>query len=95
MVTIDGVAIPPRDIGPNHGALKAADYLRVASMAIAAYEYVVCKVSMTVIVTYPRPVISSLSLLNFGYTRLQVHVGKTVDVRILRGSQFDWNISAE
>jgi hypothetical protein len=88
MATMPGVAIPPRDIDPNHGALKAADYLRVASMAIAAYEYVVGIVFLTVVVTYPLPVISSPSLPNFGYTRLQVHVGKTFDVRI-RGSQFD------
>jgi hypothetical protein len=82
MVTMDGIAISPRDIGPNQGALTAADHLRVASMAVAAYEYVVHKVSMTVIVTYPRPVISSLSLPNFGCTRLQAHVGKTIDARI-------------
>jgi hypothetical protein len=86
MVTIDGVAqaVPSRDIGPNRGALTTADYLRVASMAIAAYEYVVRKVLMTAIVTYPRPVISSLSPPNFGYTRLQVHVGKTADVQVTR-----------
>jgi hypothetical protein len=82
MVTMDGVAIPPRDIDPNQGIPTAADHLRVAFMAIAAYEYVVRKVLMTVIVTYPRPVISTRSLPNSGCTRLQAHVGKTIDARI-------------
>jgi len=52
MITMDGVAISPRDIGPNKGGLTAADHLRVAFMTIAAYEYVVRKVLMTLIVTY-------------------------------------------
>ena len=41
----------PQTIDASEGALTAANYLRVSSIAIATYEYVVRIVSLIVIVT--------------------------------------------
>jgi hypothetical protein len=94
MGTIDIVAVASQVGAPNQGTLTAGSYLRVVSATIVFYEYVARRIYSTVVATYIRPVILSHSLPNFGYSRLQIDVGKTVDAR-MRGSCFDRNAPAE
>ena len=77
MAVIDIVAAAAA-ANSSQGGLVAANNLRIASIAIAAYEYVAGSCLLTVIVTSARSVISLLYLPRFDYTRLQVHVGKKV-----------------
>jgi len=58
--------------------LTAANNLRIASISVAAYEFVASSCLLTLLVTFIRPVISRLSLPNSGYTRLQVGAGMEV-----------------
>lgn len=79
-------------INPNQGALDAANNLRIASMTILAYEYVVLCVLLVLLGTYIRPVISSHSLPNSGCTRRQIDVGEEADAGVRR-SRFNLNTS--
>ena len=94
MGTIDIVAVASQTGAPNQGALTAGSYLRVMSATMVFYEYVARRIYSTVVATYFRPVILSHSLPNFGYSRLQVDVGETVNTKI-RESCFDQSIPAE
>jgi hypothetical protein len=78
MVAIDVAAATA--VTASSSAITAANNLRIASIAIAAYEYVTSGplLNRTLIAFYIRPVIFSLSLPNSGYTKLQVDVGKKV-----------------
>jgi len=94
MDTTDLAAVASQAGAPNQGTLTAGSYLRVMSATIVFYEYVAHRVYSTVIATHIRPVILSHSLPSFGYSRLQIDVGKTIDARI-RGSCFDRNMPVE
>ena len=63
------------NIDPSQGALAVANNLRIASLTIAAYEYVASYASLT-LHSDLWPVSSSHSLLKFAYTRLRVDVGE-------------------
>ena len=62
-------------IYPSAGDLAADNNLRVASLAMAAYEYVVDRRSRASVWTHIRLVISSPSLQNTGYINLLVAEG--------------------
>jgi hypothetical protein len=94
MDTMDIAAAASQAGAPNQGTLTAGSYLRVMSATMVFYEYVARRVYPTVIAIHVRPVILSRSLPSFGYSRLQIDVGKTIDARI-RGSCFDRNMPAE
>ena len=79
-------------INPNQGALSWANNLRIASLTILAYEYVVRCIFLALLRTYIRPVISSHSLPNSGFTKQQVDAGKEAHAR-LRRSRFNRNAS--
>src|SRR5260221_4792808 len=68
----------------DQGALAWANNLRIASMTLLAYEYVVRCVLLALLRTYIRPVISSHSPPNCGCTRRQPDVGKKADARVRR-----------
>ena len=51
MVAVNVVALIPKITQASEGALTTAKYLRVSSMAVAAYEYVVRRALLMVIVT--------------------------------------------
>ena len=71
----------------GQAGLTAANYLRIASISVAAYyEFVASSLSLTLPVTFIWPVFSPRSLPNTGYTRLQVGAGKAV---ILRDAKID------
>jgi hypothetical protein len=72
------------NINPNQGSLAIATYLRVASMSIAAYEYVASRISPPLIVTHVRPATSAPSLWNFDCTSLLIESGKKLDVHSQR-----------
>ena len=61
----------------GQAGLTAANNLRIASITVAAYEFVASRFLLT-LVTFIRPVFSLPSLPNSGYTRLQVGEGKGV-----------------
>ena len=63
-------------------ALAWANNLRVASMTLLVYEYVVRCVLLALLRTYICPVISSHSPPNCGCTRRQVDVGRRADPRV-------------
>ena len=62
----------------GQAGLTAANNLRIASISVAAYEFVASSFLLTLLVTFIRPVFSLPSLPNSGYTRLQVGEGKEV-----------------
>ena len=62
-------------IYPSAGDLAADNNLRIASLAMAAYEYVVDRKSQPSVGTHIHLVISSPSLQNTGYTSLLVAEG--------------------
>ena len=70
----------------GQAGLTAANNLRIASISIAAYEFVASSFLLTLLVTFIRPAFSPLSLPNSGYTRLQVGAGKEV---ILQDAKID------
>ena len=72
------------NITPNQGLLAAATNLRVASMSIAAYEYVASRISPLLIVPRIRLAISSPSLWNFGCTSLLIESGKKLKADVLK-----------
>ena len=77
-------------INPNQGALSWANNLRIASLTMLTYEYVVRCIFLALLRTYIRPVISSHSLPNSGFTKQQVDAGKEAHAR-LRRSRFNRN----
>jgi hypothetical protein len=78
------VAATVQVIDPSHGALTVDNNLRIASISIAAYEYVVLTVLLIFVMTYTLPVISLPFLLNIGYTKPQADVGRKLHVRMRR-----------
>lgn len=62
-------------IYPSVGALAADNNLRVASLTMAAYEYVVDRRSRPFVGTHIHLVISSPSLQNTGYINLLIVEG--------------------
>ena len=75
-----GVLATGTTISPSQEALSADAYLRIASLSIAAYEYVANCVSLPVIMTHLRQVISSPSLRNIGCTPLLIEKGIKINV---------------
>jgi hypothetical protein len=61
---------------PRSGALTTAAYLRIASLAIAAYEYVVSHVLVTFVITQSQPVFSSPSRQNIVCTSPLIEGGR-------------------
>ena len=85
------VSILAASANSSSGALVSTN-CRIASLSIAAYEYVIKSHLLPVVVTYVRPVISSLSLPKFGYTGPQVHVGKKVSPGCEGRALVEWTI---
>ena len=73
-------------ISPSQGALSADAYLRIASLSIAAYEYVASCVSLPFMMTHLQQVISSPSLRNIGCTPILIERGKKVNAGLRRSS---------
>jgi hypothetical protein len=57
-------------INASQGAITTATSMRVAPMSVAAYEYAVKCISLSVVVTHVLPAISLPSLWNIGCTTL-------------------------
>jgi hypothetical protein len=65
----------------GQAGLTAANNLRIASISVAAYEFVISRFLLTLLVTFIWPVFSPRSLPNTGYTSLQVGAGKEVTLQ--------------
>ena len=70
----------------GQAGLTAANNLRIASISVAAYEFVASSFLLILFVTFIWPVFSPRSLPNTGYTRLQVGAGKDV---VLQDAKID------
>jgi hypothetical protein len=57
-------------INASQGAIITATCMRVASMSVAAYEYVANSISLSVVVPHVLPAISLPSLWSIGCTSL-------------------------
>jgi hypothetical protein len=70
----------------GQAGLTAANNLRIASISVAAYEFVISRFLWTLFITFLWPIFSPRSLPNTGYTRLQVGAGKEA---ILQDAKID------
>jgi hypothetical protein len=72
-------------IALSDGAITVATNLRIASLSIAAYEYV-ASISLPLVVTHTWPAISSPSLWNIGCIDPPIEAGKKTDATLQRYS---------